>query len=414
MDRPMFRALAAVVLALMLSACSGTVDLGSIGRQLAGAPSPAASPTASSGATVTSGDQTQVDAVKQTIQRANEAQATAFNTGNSSLMQATATADFYTQLQQTDSDLAASGVSQITLVSTEYRSVAVNGTTATATTLETWGSTYTDGSSDQATARNDYTLVLAGGTWKIATDDQPSAVLRPAPQPQTDTGVPTAASAVSTSTNWSGYSATGGTFTSVTATWTVPTVSATTAGADATWVGIGGIDSRDLIQAGTEASVSGGAVSYDAWIEMLPASSKPISLSVNPGDSVTVSITEKSAGQWAIALKNNTTGGAYNANVQYASSHSSAEWVQEAPSVGRGTVPLDDFGTLKIEGASAVRDGRTMALANLGAQAITMINGNRQPIATPSVIGSDGASFAVTRTQNPSTGATGTGRRRRG
>ena len=53
-------------------------------------------------------------------------------------------------------------------------------------------------------------------------------------------------------------------------------------------------------------------------------------------------------------------------------------------------------------------------LASLGVQAITMINGNRQPIAVPSVLGSDGASFAVTRTQNPSTGAAGTGRRRRG
>ena len=414
MDRSLFRAVAAVVLALMLSACSGTVDLGSIGRQIAGAPSPTVAPAAVGGATATSGDPAQVEAVKQTIQRANEAQATAFNTGNPSAMRATATADFYTQLQQTNSDLATAGVTRIALVSTEYRSISVTGANATATTLETWTSTYTDGSSDQATARNDYTLVLDAGVWKIATDDQPSAVLQPAPQPQTDSGTPTAASSVSTSSNWSGYSASGGSFTSVTGTWTVPTVSPTTTGADATWVGIGGIDSSDLIQAGTEATVSGGAVTYNAWIEMLPASSKPISLSVNPGDSVTVSITEKSTGLWAIALKNNTTGGAYNTTVQYASSHSSAEWVQEAPSVGRGTVPLDDFGTLKIDGASAVRDGRSMDLASLSPQAITMINGARQPIAVPSVLGTDGASFAVTRTQNPSTGAGGTGRRRRG
>ena len=408
MNRSLFRTFAALLLALTLSACSGTVDLGSIGRQLVGAPSPTAS------ATVTSGDQTQVDAVKQAIQRANEAQATAFNTGNASLMQATATADFYTQLKQTNRDLASSGVRQITLVSVDYRSVSVNSAAATATTLETWSSTYTDGSSDQATARNEYTLVLEGGAWKIAIDDQPSAVLQPASQPQPDTGTPAAASIISTSSNWSGYSASGGTFTSVTGTWTVPTVSATTAGADATWVGIGGIDSRDLIQAGTEATASGGEVSYNAWIEMLPASSKPISLGVNPGDWVTVTISEKSADQWTIALKNITTGGAYNTTVQYASSHSSAEWVQEAPSVGRGTVPLDDFGTLKFEGASAVRDGQVKDLSSLGVQAITMINGARQPIAVPSVLGSDGASFAVTRTANSSAGATGTGRRRRG
>ncbi|MDO8506308.1 MAG: G1 family glutamic endopeptidase, partial [Candidatus Limnocylindria bacterium] len=237
---------------------------------------------------------------------------------------------------------------------------------------------------------------------------------------QIDTGTPAAAAApASTSTNWSGYSATGGTFTSVTGTWTVPTVSQATAGADATWVGIGGIDTRDLIQAGTQATVDtrGSEVAYEAWIEMLPAASKPVSLSVNAGDSVTVTLTQNSAavGQlWTIALKNNSTGGRYSTTVQYTSSNSSAEWVQEAPSVGRGTVPLDDFGILKITGASAVRDGQTKDLLSLGADAITMVNGARQALATPSVIGADGSSFTVTRTSAPSTSNAGTQRRRRG
>ena len=88
------------------------------------------------------------------------------------------------------------------------------------------------------------------------------------------------------------------------------------------------------------------------------------------------------------------------------------EWVQEAPSAGRGTLPLDDFGTLSFTRASAVRDGKTMDLKALGAQAITMINGARQPLATPSVVGSDGGSFSITRTQNPNTSAGGQRRRR--
>src|SRR5207245_2487158 len=83
--------------------------------------------------------------------------------------------------------------------------------------------------------------------------------------------------------------ASGGSFTAVTATWVVPQVSATSTGADATWVGIGGLNSRDLIQAGTQASVGGGSVTYEAWVEMLPQSSRTVSLSVNPGDSVTTS-----------------------------------------------------------------------------------------------------------------------------
>ena len=405
------RILTAIVIAFLLAACSGGADLGTLVRQISG--TPASTPAATS-----TTDDAVTQAVKDTIVRANAAQAKAFNTGDATLMKDTATSDFYTQLVGVNRDLASGGVTAIEIVSTDFQSVSVTGSTATATTLETWRSTYNDGSSDETTARNDYTLTLDGSTWRIATDDQPSAVLQPGTPQTPDTTTPSSAAITSdTSTNWSGYAATGGTYTSVTGTWTVPTVATTTSGADATWVGIGGINSSDLIQAGTEATVSGGEVAYNAWIEMLPASSRPVSVSVNPGDSVTVSITQQGSLDWLIEIKNNTTGGRYATTVQYRSSRASAEWVQEAPSVGRGVVPLDDFGTLKITGATAVRDGNTMNLNALAAKAITMINSARQPLAVPSVLGADGMSFTVTRTQNQNTsgGTTpGTGRRRRG
>src|SRR6185437_4762107 len=101
------------------------------------------------------------------------------------------------------------------------------------------------------------------------------------------------------SQNWSGYEATGGKFTAVNGTWTVPQVSADTPGAEATWVGIGGVTSHDLIQAGTESDVSGnGRVRYSAWVETLPQASQPVHLAVNPGDSVSVSVSEQTPGQW--------------------------------------------------------------------------------------------------------------------
>jgi hypothetical protein len=400
--------LAALALALTLTACGAAVDLGGLARSLSGTPAA----TAATAGTTTTAEQ---DAVKQIIESANQAQAKAFNNGDPTAMKANATDSFYTQLVQTNKDLAASGVTRIELVSTDFQSVSVNSTSATATTLETWRSTYTDGSTDEQTARNDYALVRQGGAWKIQTDDQPAAVSQPAPTTRTDPGVPAAsASSSSTSSNWSGYSTTGGKYTSVTGTWTVPTVTATIAGADATWVGIGGIDTNDLIQAGTQATVSGGEVAYEAWIEMLPASSRPVSLSVSAGDSVTVTITQKAAVDWTIQMKNNTTGQGYSTTVKYTSSNSSAEWVQEAPSAGRGQIPLDDFGTLRFNAASAVRDGQSLALKALAPQAITMINGARQPLAQPSVIGADGSSFSVTRTQAQNTSGGGTGRRRRG
>src|SRR5205823_10341559 len=137
--------------------------------------------------------------------------------------------------------------------------------------------------------------------------------------------------------NWSGYAATGGTYTAVSGSWSVPQFSPDgPAGIDAAWVGIGGVRSRDLIQAGTQQTVSGsGRTQYEAWIEMLPRSSRPVPLQVHPGDSITVSINEESTDQWLIHFTNNTTGQTYDTTQTYTSSHSSAEWVEEAPSAGR-------------------------------------------------------------------------------
>ena len=401
---PMKRLLPVLLLSFLLAACSG-VDVSQLVRQ--------AIPSPSVAATTSTTDKTQEAAVKQTIDASNQAQAKAFNTGNPSLMKPYATDSFYTQLLQTNRDLASSGVTAIDIVSTDYVSVSVDGSSAKATTSETWRSTYRDGTSDESTARNDYSLVLVGATWKVDSDDQSTGLAQPAPATRPNPGqTGPAASNFSTSSNWSGYAASGGKFTSVTGTWTVPTVLGTIAGADATWVGIGGIDTRDLIQAGTQATVNGGDVEYEAWIEMLPASSRPVSLTVNAGDSVTVTLTQKSDVDWTILILNNTTGGKYSTTVKYTSSNSSAEWVQEAPSAGRGTIPLDDFGTLQFTDASAVKDGATQDLKGLGAQAITMINGLREPLASPSVLGADGKSFSVTRTQNQSTSAGGQRRRR--
>jgi len=385
-------------LAILLTSCVGQVDLGRPVQQLQ-------RPAAASPAAVAS-DAT-VAAVKQLIEVANQAQEKAFATGDSSIMRATATSDYYDELTQINSDLARGGVTGFTLVRIEWGYVTVSGTTAAATAYETWRTKYSDGSQDQRTDRNDYTLVLESGAWKIQTDVQPSAQgATPGSgtattQPDTTTTTPARIS--DTSSNWSGYVASGGTFTSVTGTWIVPQVGATTTGADATWVGIGGVSGTDLIQGGTQATVSGGSVSYEAWIEMLPDSSRTVSLDVAPGDSVTVSITEQAGGEWLINIANNTTKASYQRTVRYTSSRSSAEWIQEAPSAGRGIIPLDDFGSVRFTDGSAVRDGKTQSLSALGATAVAMINRAGQAIAQPSTLGADGSSFAVTRTSAPGT-----------
>jgi hypothetical protein len=212
-------------------------------------------------------------------------------------------------------------------------------------------------------------------------------------------------SSIDKSSNWAGYVTSGGTYTSISGSWLIPQISNPTADtADSSWIGIGGVTSRDLIQTGTQAVVNAaGQVSYQAWYEMLPRGSVPISVSVNPGDSITASITQQQNNQWSISLRDNTNGQNFQKTVTYSSSLSSAEWIEEMLSARRRSfIPLDNFGTIQFSDASTVKNGTTMNLAQAGAEEITMMNG-RQVLATPSTISSDGATFAVTRTSVTST-----------
>lgn len=358
-------------------------------------------------------DQDVNSTIQQVIQRSNDEQVQAIASRDPSLMADTVTSDHYQELIKINQDLLDHGVTSIALIKLEWGAVAVDGSTASATTYETWRTNFADGSTDQSRDRNDYTLILDNGAWKIQTDSHPDQFV-PAPGASTppQTQPFPFPDNQNTSKNWSGYAATGGTYTSVSGTWSVPQFSSTSAaGIDATWVGIGGVRTNDLIQAGTQQTVTGpGHTQYQAWIEMLPRASRPVPLKIHAGDSITVSISETSTNQWTIDFTNNTTGQTYQTVQQYTSSHSSADWVEEAPSGGRGGVlPLDDFGTVQFSNAAAVKNGQTVTLADAGARSITMIGNNNQALAVPSALGDDGASFSVARTNNPTTTA-GSGR----
>jgi DNA uptake protein ComE-like DNA-binding protein len=330
-------------------------------------------------------------------------------------MQDTATPEHYQQLVQINQDLVSQGVTSIQLANLSWGPVSVNGTSATASTSETWTTTFGDGTTMQSTDTNNYTLVDQNGSWLVQDDQQPSAApdasTRPgAAQPgatQPASPLSQAPSSQATSRNWSGYAATSGSYTGVSGTWTVPQPSTTGApGVGATWVGVGGVNSTDLIQAGTQDVANGsGQSQYQAWIETLPQASRQVPLAVSPGDSVTVSIDEQGAGTgvWQIAIANNTTGKSYQTTVHYKSSESSAEWVEEAP-VGNGSLlPLDDFSSVNFTQATAIENGQTVNLNQTGAKPITMLNGVGQALAVPSAVGSDGASFNVSRTDASAT-----------
>jgi hypothetical protein len=366
-------------------------------------------------------DSQTADAIQQVIQMSNSEQAQAVASRDPSLMSDTATGSYYRSLQQTYRDLVSQGAVSIELTNLTWGAITASGSTATASTVETWVTTFSDGTTDQSSDPNVYTLVNQGGTWLIQDDRQstaasPARQLTPGPAGQSQpTPVPTlAANGQDTSRNWSGYAASGGTYTGVSGTWTVPQVAPAANGASgvgATWVGIGGVKTRDLIQAGTEDSGSGSQNEYQAWIEMLPAASQQVPLAVRPGDTFTVSMDEQGAGSqnWLIVMTNNTAGKVYQTTVHYRSSRSSVEWIEEAPSGRNGVLPIDNFGAISFSRATAIKDGETMSLAAVGARPVSLLNARKQPLAVPSAIGSDGESFHVERTSAPATSTSRSG-----
>ncbi len=212
------------------------------------------------------------------------------------------------------------------------------------------------------------------------------------------------ATSTDASYNWAGYVVQGGVYTAVSASWAVPEVvpGDEPLSADAAWVGIGGVYTSDLIQAGTQAIVENGEVHYEAWYERLPEPSRRVPFTVRAGDRVTVSVTETSPDLWYISFVNDTTGRHYGFSTRYQSSRSSAEWVQEMPSLAlrRGSqfIPLNDFGSITFRGASTVENGVAKTAQEAGAEPLAMHTLSGVPLALPSLLGEDGASFNVVRT----------------
>jgi hypothetical protein len=179
-----------------------------------------------------------------------------------------------------------------------------------------------------------------------------------------------------TSTNWSGYVLpkfeTGETYTSAQATWEVPQVTWDGAPSiSANWVGIGGFCKSDtckkvdnsLIQLGTaQESLNPVETDYFAWYEMLPKASFMTTLTVNPGDVITASLTCagkcKGTQHWTLSMTDETSGQSWSHEFKYSSSKLSTEWIEEAPSTQEGIVPLADFDTTTfvasmVDGGSA-------------------------------------------------------------
>jgi len=192
------------------------------------------------------------------------------------------------------------------------------------------------------------------------------------------------------STNWSGYALTGSNFTSITGSWVVPSVSASRkATYSSDWIGIDGFNDSNLIQTGTESDYFNGSAHYGAWWEILPASETVITtMTVQPGDVMTADIHRVSGTSWSITINDTTSGATFSINQTYNGQLTSAEWIEEAPSVGGRIAPLANYGQATFDPGTVNGHNPGLVAADGG----VMIQGRSQ-VSTPSNPDSDTDGF---------------------
>lgn len=221
----------------------------------------------------------------------------------------------------------------------------------------------------------------------------PARIVANGLQPHTGTA---AAPANLASFNWSGYVASGATYTKVTSTWIQPRTRCSTNGIVSFWVGLDGWGDQTVEQTGTGVDCRSGTPQYYAWWETYPTNSQQTyaATTVAPGDRITATVTVVGT-QYTLTLVDGTQGWTRTntAAAPAGAGNASAEIVAEAASVNGSVSQLPDFDSVSFSGSS-IDDG-TLQLA--GAQAVNMINSARSPITTTSAA-DDTGDFTVTYT----------------
>ena len=199
----------------------------------------------------------------------------------------------------------------------------------------------------------------------------------------------TASAAVSS--DWAGWDVTGGVYTSVSATWTEPTVSCSTVpnSSSAFWVGLDGDTSTSVEQTGTEANCVDGVAQYQAWYEFYPSPSVNLTRVVKAGDTMSASVSYSKTGAYTLTIKDLTRGWtSTKRGVVEAGTNASAEVIAEAPtdsSTGAVTA-LADFGSATFTEATV--NGKAIGTVSTPKR-ITMASDQDQALATASALSAD-------------------------
>jgi hypothetical protein len=216
-----------------------------------------------------------------------------------------------------------------------------------------------------------------------------------------------AATANTTSVNWSGYavetniaSPQANAFTDVQATWIVPSLSPSAISNQnaysSTWIGLDGDSSKTVEQIGIEQDYIKGIAVYYAWYEMYPKSVVKLDLVIQAGDTISAEVKYLGNNTYQLSLEDVTSG--HSSTIQVQSSkpiRSSAEWIEE------GTGRVADFNTVTFTNAHVTAILPTGTITDSisdsawQTEEITLVSKSGGVIAAPTPLSNDGSSFSI-------------------
>ena len=159
---------------------------------------------------------------------------------------------------------------------------------------------------------------------------------------------------------WGGYADTGAKFTSVSGSWTVPSLncSSTPNSFVSPWIGIDGWNSDTVEQIGFDQDCQNGVAGYFPWVEMYPADSIYFTETVKAGDQISASVSV-SGTSFTLTEKDTTRGWSKTYHETGSDQLSSAEAIVE--DLGNGIQPVAPFGSVAFTGLTA--NGKALASA---------------------------------------------------
>jgi hypothetical protein len=193
--------------------------------------------------------------------------------------------------------------------------------------------------------------------------------------------------------NWAGYAVSGGTYTSVSATWTAPSAAnnGQTNSTSYTWVGIDGWANASLLRVGIQQGWN--ATTHLAYHRAFWGMGGRVSaaFNVSVGDSIYASLTRVTSNRWAIYLVDLRTGQKIARTVEYNGPRQSADFIHSST----GSEELARTGPVSFYNT---RVNGNAGLASANTQGTEIIAGN-DVLARPSY--PNGADNAFTVTYGP-------------